>query len=217
MSQPDPFARLIPEARAFLTELAANNTRDWFTAHKTRYETELKAPAQLLLDQIAHDLAPGLSLKPKLFRAQRDVRFSKDKTPYHTYLHMLWSTGSDPQGAPGLFFGISPDYVTLGGGVMGFAGASLDRWRKMLDTADGEALASDLTQLADKGYTLRDPDLKRVPAPYAADHPRADLLRRKGLVAWRELPPADWPRPLACLTDAARDLSRLLQLLGRIA
>ncbi len=94
---PDPFADLIPQARAFLGELSSNNTRDWFTAHKTRYESKLKAPALLFLDQVAHDLgrSTGQSLRPKLFRAHRDVRFSKDKTPYHTHLNMLWTIEAD--------------------------------------------------------------------------------------------------------------------------
>ncbi|MEO9779174.1 MAG: DUF2461 family protein [Sedimentitalea sp.] len=89
----DSFARLIPDARAFLGELAANNNRAWFTAHKNRYDSELKTPATLLVDQIAHDIGRdmGLTLTPKLFRPHRDVRFSNDKTPHHTHLHMLWS------------------------------------------------------------------------------------------------------------------------------
>lgn len=91
MAAADPFARLIPEARAFLSELATHNERNWFTEHKSRYETELKAPALLLLDQVAHDIGrkTGNPPKPKLFRPHRDVRFSKDKTPYTTYLHMM--------------------------------------------------------------------------------------------------------------------------------
>lgn len=92
---PDPFASLIPDARRFLGELFENNSRDWFAGQKSRYDADLKIPATLLLDQIAQDVgrATGATLTPKLFRAHRDVRFSKDKTPYHTHLHLLWATG----------------------------------------------------------------------------------------------------------------------------
>ena len=88
----DPFAQLIPEAKIFLRELATNNSRDWFTANKTRYQTQLKAPALLLQEQLSANLTKitGDSVSAKLFRPQRDIRFSKDKTPYHCHLHMLW-------------------------------------------------------------------------------------------------------------------------------
>ena len=76
---PDPFSQLIPEARAFLSELAQNNTRDWFNDNKPRYEQQLKTPALHLLDQVAAQVGDGVTTK--LFRPQRDIRFSKDKTP----------------------------------------------------------------------------------------------------------------------------------------
>lgn len=90
----DRFARLIPDARAFLTELSANNTRDWFTTRKSRYEADLKAPALALLEEGAQAIARITGQMPhtKLFRPHRDVRFSKDKTPYHTHLHLRASS-----------------------------------------------------------------------------------------------------------------------------
>lgn len=100
IAMPDPFARLITDARTFLGELAQNNTRDWFAVHKARYDGTLKAPALLLLDQVAHDLGPQTTqgLGVKLFRPYRNVRFSRDKTPYHTHLHMMWTLGAKGRG-----------------------------------------------------------------------------------------------------------------------
>ncbi|MDU9004593.1 TIGR02453 family protein [Sedimentitalea todarodis] len=209
----DPFARLIPDARAFLGELAANNNRDWFTAHKARYETDLKAPATLLLDQIAHDIGreTGLALTPKLFRAHRDVRFSKDKTPYHTHLHMLWSIDLHCRQRPGLFFGISPDYVTVGGGIMGFDKPVLLDWRQLVDGPFGDKVQNLLEQAAESGLALREPEMKRVPTPYAKDHRHADLLRRKGLVLWRDVAATEHAAPLTALKAAYHDLSPVLQ------
>ncbi|MEM9551467.1 MAG: TIGR02453 family protein, partial [Pseudomonadota bacterium] len=181
----DPFATLIPDARAFLSDLAANNTRDWFAAHKSQYESALKTPAAHLLDQIAADFARDHreTVKPKLFRPHRDVRFSKDKTPYHTHLHLLWQVVRDGA-APGYFFGIAPDYVRIGGGMMGFDKPALTAFRTAVDGTAGDALKSILATASQSGLEAGDPELKRVPAPFDADHPRADLLRRKGLTVW---------------------------------
>ncbi len=170
---------LIPEARSFLSELAVNNARDWFVAHKKTYDQRLRDPAQSLLEDVAPHLvsASGTTIKQKLFRPHRDVRFSLDKTPYHVHLHLLWSA---PDGR-GWFFGISPDYVTAGAGVMEFDKAHLDTWRDVVAGDEGEVLQ---TLLSDLGGRMDPPALKRVPAPYPTDHPRAELLRRKALVVW---------------------------------
>jgi len=215
---PDDFARLIPDARAFLTELAANNNRDWFTGEKSRYDARLKTPASLLLDRVAAEIRreTGQQMVPKLFRPQRDLRFSRDKTPYHTHLHMLWSGDGKGIAQPALFFGIAPDYVTLGGGVMNFSREALPRWRAAADGPQGAVIARELSRLADLGLAPRGPDLKRVPAPYAGDHPRGDLLRRKGLSVWREMVPGEWDDPSASLLAAFHALRDLLALLGAL-
>lgn len=199
---------LIPESRAFLTELAANNSREWFAANKTRYDSALKAPAQALLDQLAADLSrqTGQPVETKLFRPHRDVRFSKDKTPYHLHLHMLWST-------PGMgwFFGISPDYISAGGGCMGFDKPALAAFRSHVDDkgTDVQALVD---QLADRGLTLREAELKRVPAPYDKDHPQAPLLRRKSLTFWHDFdaPPQDLQAALAWVFQQLDPVRQLL-------
>lgn len=174
-------ATLIADARAFLGELAQNNTRDWFQAHKARYDADLKAPAMALLDQLTDPLSEltGAPVTGKLFRANRDVRFSKDKTPYNTHLHLAWNAGD----GRAWFYGISLDYVTVGAGVFGFDKGGLDRWRAAVAGPEGEALARMLDTLAPR---TNDPSLKRVPAPYPADHPRGALLRRKGLAVWQD-------------------------------
>ena len=180
---------MIQTARAFLGELAANNEKLWWEANKGRYVDDLKGPATALLDHMAADLAArtGDPVTTKLFRPHRDVRFSKDKTPYNTHLHMLWTRQAGASHDPGIFFGISPDYVSLGGGIMGFEKPALEEWRKMVDL-DGDRIAGVIAKVAGAGFELRAPDLKRVPAPFDKDHPHADLLKRKGLVMWKELP-----------------------------
>lgn len=212
---PDPFARLIPDARAFLAELAVHNSRDWFAGQKNRYDTTVKAPAQLLLDQVAYDLGrqTGVPLTPKLFRPQRDVRFSKDKTPYHTHLHMMWSIGGSGPKQPALFFGLSPDYVKIGGGIMGFDKTTLTGWRNAVDGPFGDQVHQVLDDLAMLGLAAAEPELKRIPAPFGKDTRHGDLLRRKSLTLWRDVPDARFGAPQAALSEVFTALAPMLALL----
>lgn len=208
----DPFSDLIPEARKFLNTLDDNNTRDWFTGHKDRYEAALKRPSLLLLDQIAAHLQTRSDqpVTTKLFRPHRDVRFSKDKTPYNTHLHMLWQVGQ-----AALFFGVAPGYVSFGGGVMAFDRDQITNWRAAVDSDKGGEIADLSGALTAKDYAPDAPELKRVPAPFDKDHPRAELLRHKSFKLWRQLPEQDWATPVAALQSGAEDLMPLLDLLNR--
>jgi uncharacterized protein (TIGR02453 family) len=214
----DTFANLIPDAQAFLVELSANNNRDWFNANKATYESTLKAPALLLIDQVAHDLGrqSGQVLRPKLFRPHRDVRFSKDKTPYHTHLHMLWKiggTGEKTDRDPALFLGISPDYVRIGGGMMGFDKTTLPRWRALVDGDFGDHVQAELDTLAAQGLTPNDPPLKRVPSPFAKDHRHGALLRRKGLAVWGDLSAPQTKAPQLAMSELFQTLVPLMELM----
>lgn len=177
------FDKLVPEALTFLNDLSANNSRDWFTANKARYDAAVKAPALALGDEIAARLETrkGAAPKVKLFRPQRDVRFSKDKTPYHTHLHLLWSQG----GGPGWYFGVSATYVTAGLGMMGFSKDELARYRSAIDE-NMDGIGETIAGLMSGGMRLSEAELKRVPAPFDKEHPRGDLLRAKSLAVWHD-------------------------------
>ncbi|MEC7761775.1 MAG: TIGR02453 family protein [Pseudomonadota bacterium] len=180
----DAFHDLVSGSRGFFAQLAAHNDRDWFAAHKAEYEAAVKRPAELLLDEVSVALTRDLGqpVKPKLYRVHRDVRFSKDKTPYNTHLHMQWSL----QDAPVCFlFGAAAEYCKLGVGAMVFPKETLAAWRERVDA--GDAVVGEAAALEAAGWVLSEPELKRVPAPYAQDHPQATHLKRKGLIAWRDL------------------------------
>ena len=179
---------LITDARAFFGALGQNNKRDWWIDNKTTYDTRLKAPALALFEDLSVPLSKmaDTPIKPKLFRPNRDVRFSKDKTPYHTHLHMMWQIESDAPQNPAFFFGIGLDYVTTGAGMMGFDKPVLNNWRKMVDL-DTDRIMGIVDDLESKGFALTEPALKRVPPPFDKDHPAERLLRMKGVVAGAEL------------------------------
>lgn len=215
---PDPFASLIPDARAFLAELADNNSRDWFTANKSRYEDTLRTPALRLLDEVAQAISrrTGAKVAGKLFRPQRDVRFSKDKTPYKTHLHMLWSiqgAGAEADAGCALFFGIDPARCTSGGGVMGFSKPQITRWREAVTGTAGDEAAALVDILALKGFAARAPELKRTPAPYGQAHRHGDLLRRKSLTFWHELSASEQQTPMGAVMSAQMTLAPAFALL----
>jgi uncharacterized protein (TIGR02453 family) len=191
---------MIPRAIDFFLRLKADNTKTFYEAHKAFYRDEIRKPAELLADLIAEDIAraTGKPHVPKVFRIHRDVRFSKDKTPYNTHLHMMWSRGGEAK-APAWFFGAAPDYLTFGMGVMGLEKDTLTRYRQMIDE-DGDDLTDALAKAGTAaGVTLSDwgPEpLKRVPKPFDPDHPHAELLKRKS-----------WPCTCPCLQIGKRRAS----------
>jgi uncharacterized protein (TIGR02453 family) len=185
----DAFPGFPPDAMDFLAALKANNDRAWFAANRATYEQAIREPTEAFVAIITARLE-ALSASPvtaKVFRIHRDVRFSKDKSPYNAHLHIGFATG-DRQSGSGFYFGLEPDRLHLGAGAFEFSGRVLDSYRAAAaDEAAGPALADLLAALSRAGFRVDAPALKRVPAPYAADHPRRDLLRRKGVTAWREL------------------------------
>ncbi len=161
----------------FLADLKANNERDWFQANKDRYARAFKNPARNFCDALSHELERrhGVGTRAKVFRINRDLRFTKDKTPYNTHLHI---SVTEAEGVCAWMFGLEPGKLTLGYGCFAFPGASLSAFREGVDR-DGQQLAQILS-----GLRVQAPELKRVPAPFPQDHPQGEMLRRKGLCAW---------------------------------
>jgi len=178
-----------PEAVAFLADLKENNNREWFGEHKTDFEQYVKAPSEAFCRLMveALDGMTGAEHRSKIFRIYRDVRFAKDKTPYKPYQHILFAAGDHRLTPTAWFFGLEPDRLVLGAGKFSFDGEGLVRYREAVADKRGVALAKILAELQRQGARLNDPPLKRVPSGYDKDHPRADLLRRKGLALWVDL------------------------------
>lgn len=196
------------ETIRFLADLAANNDRGWFQENKARYEAHLKAPAAAFATSLAALLTDryGVDASARIFRIHRDLRFSKDKTPYNTHVHVSFS---DPTAGAAWMVGLEVDRLVLGYGAFALAGVRLDRWRAAVAGPAGEGLLADLRSLP---LRLDPPELKRVPAPYEGDHPTAELLRRKGLAVWL----ADLPAEAAFGEDAPARLIERLAILDPV-
>lgn len=198
MDEVDPeLTTFFPEARTFLCELRENNAREWFNARKERYEAVIRRPSEAFCQRLLPELEAitGQTMRARSFRIHRDVRFSKDKTPYHTHLHLgFYPADADEEHAcgGGFFFGIETDRLVLGAGTLAFREAVLTTYRTLAaDPEEGARLAGLLSYLTREGFRLGEIELKRTPPPFSQDHPHAELLRRKSLTALRDLTPEE--------------------------
>jgi uncharacterized protein (TIGR02453 family) len=169
------------EALEFYEGLAADNSKTYWTKHLEFYESRVRGPMQELLAALEPEFGPG-----KIFRPYRDVRFSKDKTPYKTHLG-AWLDG-------GGYLQLSAEGLAAGSGMYQMDAGRLDRYRRAVadDRTGAELLGIIATiERAGVGVVGRD-SLKTTPRGFPKDHPRIDLLRHKGLITWREWPPAAW-------------------------
>lgn len=215
------------ELAGFLNELSANNTKDWFDAHRALYQSAWVEPALGFIAAMAGPLGkldPPLSAVPKvngsLRRINRDVRFSKDKRPYSTQLHLVFWAGAHPNKAPGFHLVVSPDHWGFGAGHWAFEPAQLDAYRKAVTSKDGaKSLAAALAKAEAIGCIADEPQLARVPKGFEAEEPVATMLRRKGVVVKSgDLPMADelfGPKAVDFALGKCKGLMPLIRWLDR--
>ena len=169
-----------PEAMRFFKQLARHNNRDWFQAHKDVYEQACREPMKDLLDELGPRFGPG-----HIRRINRDIRFSRDKSPYRTHI---------AAGIGGNYIHLAPTGLYIGAGIYKPEPVALQRFRSAVDgAASGRKLQSIVTTLRRKGYKVDTHQrLASAPRGYAADHPRLDLLRMKDIFAGKTFAPAGW-------------------------
>ena len=195
----DGFDGFPTEGLAFLTELGSAD-KAWLDANRTTYQREVVGPTKAFVttlgERLATTISPTIVAQPKtngsISPINNDLRFSPDKSPYKDHLLLRFWDGPDKKTAPTLFVRLSAAEVGFATGAML---PDLDRWRELIDDdITGAALADALADLGrgrGQGLDIAGEGYKRVPKPYPADHPRADLLRHKGLQArWSEPTPS---------------------------
>lgn len=187
-----PFTGFPKEALRFFTDLKANNEKTWFDAHKSDYENYVLAPARdfvVALGERLKDLSPDVVADPRvnksIFRIHRDIRFSKDKSPYKTHLALWFPAGKGVKFEnPGYYFHLEPGNIMLGVGLHNFSKPLLKAYRDaVVDPQLGPALADMVAGIIEKGYGVGTKTYKRVPRGYDPDHKYADLLRYSGLTS----------------------------------
>jgi len=178
------FSGFPQEAFQFYERLSTDNSRTFWQANKQAYEQLVRAPMQALLDEFA-DMGPF-----HLFRPYRDVRFAKDKTPYKDHV----AAYVESEGGAGYYVQLGASGMFAGCGYYDLATDQLVRFRAAIDAeATGTDLAMRCAAAEKAGLVLGAMSaLKTAPRGFARDHPRIDLLRRKGLVVSQTWPLAPW-------------------------
>ena len=172
------------ETFAFLRELKRHNDREWFTANKERYERSLKEPILQFISDVGpelrkvsrHLVADPRPVGGSMFRIYRDVRFSKDKSPYKTHLGAHFPLGGG-MGGPGYYLHVEPGSCFVAGGMWMPEPATLQSIRERIAERP-----SDWTKARGKLDPAEDA-LKRPPRGFDADDPMIDDIKRKSFTA----------------------------------
>lgn len=210
----------------FFLELQATQSREWFMTHKSDYERLWARPMQALGDELIAELTSTYPYiggsRPHVFRIQRDVRFSADKSPYKTHTAMTLpvrpgATGTDGSdaGVPALYVHFGLDNDVLAGGRWQLGKPALERFRTAVNhPVTGPRLQAVMDDLHLRGFEPSSHErLKRVPPPFAQDHPLGDLLKLKGVAVARTDVPEELMTSRAVLewtVDQFRSLAGLV-------
>ena len=198
------FTGFQPDAIRFLLELRANNERAWFQPRKAEYERLLKEPLEALCEALGERfIARAIPLRADArspFRIYRDVRFSRDKSPYKTHVSASFPWSGPGNATPdaagktesvhgiGGYFHFQPDEFYVGGGMWHPDRERVEAWRTLVDHEPRRVHAA----IDDRAFVaafdqVGGDRLKRVPPGYPADHRDAELLKLKDVTFGRSM------------------------------
>jgi len=169
------------EALEFYDGLAADNSKSYWTEHKAVYEEKILRPMTELTEELAAEFG-----EPKIFRPYRDLRFSRDKSPYKTHIGAVIGDVGYVQ--------LSAEGLGAGAGMWEMGPEQLARYREAVaDDGSGGELEEIIATIGKADVTVHGHGvLKSAPRGFAADHPRIALLRYKGVTAWKQWPVEPW-------------------------
>ena len=179
---------------SFFKELSKNNNKEWFHANKKRYENDVKAPFLLLLDEVlevitAWDNRIIPDPKKAMFRINKDVRFSKDKTPYHTILKAGFSPNGKKSILPGYYLGIDATSIHVGGGLFMLRAPELKLVREFIARNPDALIKITETSLFTQNFgKLSGEKAKRLDKSLLPTAEKTDLIYNKQFYAMAEFP-----------------------------
>jgi uncharacterized protein (TIGR02453 family) len=193
------FAGFPDEAFTFYAGLAADNSREFWARHKTTYEQYVRTPMAELFAVLEPEFGPV-----KMFRPHRDIRFSKDKSPYKDH------QGGHAGG--GFYLQLDADGLMVAGGMYAPSPEQLARYRAAVDAdSTGKALVGIVEKLSAEGCEIAGDRLKTRPRGASADHPRLELLRHRSLYAHQGWPADPWMHDGPEVIERVRDAWRRLR------
>jgi len=201
----DGFTGFPREATEFFRELARNNNREWFQAHKETYERACREPLKALVAELDPLGATHIS------RINRDMRFARDGAPYRTHL---------AAGVRRNYINLSAEGLYVGTGMYRPESPVLQKFRAAIDAdKSGRELTKIVSTLRKKGYSVGTHEaVGSAPRGYSADHPRIELLRMKDVHAGRMIEPGpvlSTRKALAAVKKVMSDVEPLGEWLRR--
>lgn len=187
---PARFEGFPTETLTFLRGLSRNNDKTWFDAHRDDYEANWLEPARRFvvaagprLDKVAPGVVADPRVNGSIFRINRDLRFSKDKTPYKDHLDLWFWEGERATAVSGFWLRIDPETVHVGVGAHSFDRRGLAAFRSgVADAETGDDLRRIVRSLERKGYAVAGEHYKRIPNGFDTDDAmRQRLLRHAAL------------------------------------
>jgi len=185
----------------FFSGLNKNNSKDWFDKNRKVYEAEVKTPFKGLVDHmisIIHEHDPEVQIEAKdaIFRINRDIRFSKDKTPYQTHVSANIAPGGRKSPHPGFYFQLSANRLMIGGGVYHLEKEHLHQVRDEIlhNSSEFKKLINNKTFKSHFGELKGDKN-KILPSPFKAAVSEQPLLANKQFYYMTELGPAKITQP----------------------
>jgi uncharacterized protein (TIGR02453 family) len=170
------FGGFSPGVHEWFLRLEADNSKEYFAAHRQFFDDEVRGEMEALLTELAERFGGEV----KLFRQNRDIRFSADKSPYKTNTYGVLR-GTEIA-AEGLYASISARGLVVGSGYHVMGRDQLDRYREAVaDNVHGTELSKLVGKAEKAGLEVWGESLGTAPRGYPKDHERIALLRRKSL------------------------------------
>ena len=177
----------------FYEDLEADNSKAFWTAHRSIYDEQVKAPLQELAAELAEEFGTA-----KFFRPFRDVRFAKDKTPYKTHQGVYFAESRR-------YLQVSAAGLYASGGYYEMASDQVLRYRRAVtEELPGQSLLQSVKLAGKSKLEIRGDQLSRIPSGFAKDHPRQELLRHKSIWATREFGSPQWLQTARAKTELVR-------------
>jgi len=195
MIKKEIFSGFTPGTFQFLKDLKENNYKEWFDAHKHIYESELLNPLKALLRKLSpamYAIDPIFDVRPHraISRIYRDTRFSKDKSPYKTFMWMSFQrpvTGEEWKDYPGYFLELTEDSYSLGMGLFQPKKKVMDNFRDAVSYDAEEFQRVTQATVLDRGFTVGGEDYKR-PLPNDLPAYFQPWIQRKGINVFKTMP-----------------------------
>lgn len=205
----DGFQGWTGDFQSYFIGLQLDNSKAYFDAHRAQYQREVRGPLEALLKELEPEFGPA-----KIFRPNRDLRFSADKSPYKTNI-----AADVGMGANGGYVSLDAKGLMAAGGRYMLEPAHVQMLRQAVaDDRSGKELQEIVDELEQAGYEIGGADLKRVPGGLPQDHARARLLKHKRIYFWRHFGLQPWlatPEAAERVAQVFRDGRPLNEWLAR--